>query len=57
MTFRKMGLFPSSRDGGKTPTQLGPLDRANLNHWVGVFPLTPENGNRSSFQNVVFSSS
>jgi hypothetical protein len=20
--------------GGKTPTQLGPLDRANLNHWT-----------------------
>jgi hypothetical protein len=20
-------------EGGKTPTQLGPLDRANLNHW------------------------
>jgi hypothetical protein len=30
----------------KTPTQLGPLERASLNHWieepnwVGVFPLT-----------------
>jgi hypothetical protein len=22
------------RCGGKTPTQLGPLDRANLNHWT-----------------------
>jgi hypothetical protein len=21
-------------DGGKTPTQLGPSDRANLNHWT-----------------------
>jgi hypothetical protein len=31
MTFRKMDLFPSSGDGGKTRTQLGPLERANLN--------------------------
>jgi hypothetical protein len=33
-TFRKLDLFPSSGEGGeKTPTQLGPLERANLNHW------------------------
>jgi hypothetical protein len=35
------------RWGGKTPTQFGTLERANLDHW---------NGNRSSFRNVVFSS-
>jgi hypothetical protein len=41
--FRKLDVFPSSGEGGKTPTQLGPLGRANLNlskgpNWVGVFP-------------------
>jgi hypothetical protein len=32
--FRKQDLFPSSGEGGgkKTPTQLGPLERDNLNH-------------------------
>jgi hypothetical protein len=30
-----MDLFRSSGEGaGKTPTQLGPLERANLNHWA-----------------------
>jgi hypothetical protein len=30
--FRKLDLFPSSgKRGEKTPTQLGPLERANLN--------------------------
>jgi hypothetical protein len=33
-TFRKLDLFPSSGQGGKTPSQLGPLERANLNHWT-----------------------
>jgi hypothetical protein len=37
MTFRKLDLFPSSGEG-RTPTLLGPLERANLNHWVS--PLT-----------------
>jgi hypothetical protein len=32
-TFRKLDLFPSSGRGG-TPNQLGPLERANLNHWT-----------------------
>jgi hypothetical protein len=32
--FRKLDLFPSSGDGKKTPTLLGPLERADLNHWV-----------------------
>jgi hypothetical protein len=27
-------MFPSSCDGKKTPTLLGPLERANLNHWA-----------------------
>jgi hypothetical protein len=31
-TFRKLDLFPSSDEGWKTP-QLGPLERANVNHW------------------------
>jgi hypothetical protein len=29
-----MNLFPSSGEGRKTPTLLGPLERANLNHWT-----------------------
>jgi hypothetical protein len=34
-TFRKLCLFPSSGEGVKnTPTQLGPLEKANLNHWT-----------------------
>jgi hypothetical protein len=33
-TFRKLDLLLSSDERGeKTPTQLGPLERANLNHW------------------------
>jgi hypothetical protein len=32
--FRKIGLFPSSDEGKETPTLLGPLERANLNHWT-----------------------
>jgi hypothetical protein len=31
-TFRKLDLIPSSGQGGKTPSQLGPLEKANLNH-------------------------
>jgi hypothetical protein len=31
-TLRKLNVFPSSGVGGKTPTQLGPLKRVNLNH-------------------------
>jgi hypothetical protein len=33
-TFRKMDLFPFSDEGGGEVTQLGPLERANLNHWT-----------------------
>jgi hypothetical protein len=41
-TFRKLDLFPSSGKGGgkKTPTQLGPLERANLIEKVSVEGLT-----------------
>jgi hypothetical protein len=28
--FRKLGLFPSSGEGRKTPAVLGPLERANI---------------------------
>jgi hypothetical protein len=46
--FQKPDMFPPSGEGGeKTPTQLGPLERANLNHWIA--PV------RYSFRNVVFS--
>jgi hypothetical protein len=31
MMVRKLDLFPSSGEGGKTPTQLGPSERASLN--------------------------
>jgi hypothetical protein len=37
MTFRNLDLFPSSGEGGETPTQLGPLQIANLNHWTTVW--------------------
>jgi hypothetical protein len=30
--FRKLDLFSSSGEGWETPTLLGPLERANLNH-------------------------
>jgi hypothetical protein len=56
---------PQVKVGVKTPTQLGPLERDYLQwlrlalskgpNWVGVFsPPSPEDGNRSSFRNVVF---
>jgi hypothetical protein len=55
MTFQKLDLLPSSGDRGReTPTLLGPLDRANRE---GVsLPLSPEDGSRSSFRNVMLSS-
>jgi hypothetical protein len=40
-TFRKLDVFPSSGEGEKIPTQLGPLERANLNHWTGKSPKNP----------------
>jgi hypothetical protein len=44
--FRKLDLFPSSGVGGKTPTQLGSLDRVQWlrlalsmgPNWVGILP-------------------
>jgi hypothetical protein len=48
--------------GEKTPTQLGPLERANLNHFLrgptefASSPPSHEDENRSSFRNVMFSS-
>jgi hypothetical protein len=45
--FWKLDLFPSSGEGGKTPTLLGPLERANL------IP-SPEDRNRSSFRMLCF---
>jgi hypothetical protein len=65
-TFRKLDVFPSSGEGKETPTVLGPpLERSNLNHWTrlalakgpskaGVSLPSPEDGNRSSFPNLLF---
>jgi hypothetical protein len=60
-------MFSSSGEGKGTPTLLGPLERANLNHcsnWrltlskgpnsVGVSLPSPEDGNRSSVRNFIF---
>jgi hypothetical protein len=33
-TCRKLDLFPSRGEEGKKHTQLGPLERAKLNHWT-----------------------
>jgi hypothetical protein len=40
-TFRKLDLFLSYGEGGgeKTPTHLGPLERANLNHCTSYTDL------------------
>jgi hypothetical protein len=32
-------MFPSSGEGGGQDTQLGPLGRANLNHWTPLSHL------------------
>jgi hypothetical protein len=64
--FPEAGRFrPQVR--GETPTVLGPLERANLNHWTatqisfskgpkkaGISPPSTEDENRFSFRNVVF---
>jgi hypothetical protein len=47
---RKLGLFPPTDEGRKTPTLLGPLEGANVDHCLP----SPEDGNRSSFRNVFF---
>jgi hypothetical protein len=33
-TFRELDLFPSSYEERETSTMLGPIERANLNHWT-----------------------
>jgi hypothetical protein len=52
------GFSSACRWRRETPTLLGPLERANLNHWSGLrFSLfSPEDGNRFCFLNVLFSS-
>jgi hypothetical protein len=50
--FRKLDLFPSSGEGRKKVTLLALSKGPNR---VGVFLPSPEDGNRSSFRNVVFS--
>jgi hypothetical protein len=32
--FRKQDMFPSSGEVRETPTQLGPLEVANINKWI-----------------------
>jgi hypothetical protein len=62
-------VFPSSGEGKETPTLLDPLERANLSHrlvidvrsFLGtqqcfISLQSPEDGNRSGFRNVMFSS-
>jgi hypothetical protein len=39
--LRKLDLFPSSGEGSETPTLLGPLERASLNHRCNWSSLTP----------------
>jgi hypothetical protein len=52
-TFRKLDLFPYSGERGGV--QCLRLARSKGTNWVGVFSLpSPEDGNRSSFGNVVF---
>jgi hypothetical protein len=36
-TFRKLDLFPSPGEERESPTLLGPLERADLNHWTFSF--------------------
>jgi hypothetical protein len=44
-TFRKLDLFPSAGKGWETPALLGPLERANLNHWSSiVYFRIPDDG-------------
>jgi hypothetical protein len=36
-----LDLFPSAGEGAReTPTLLGPLERANLNHWTTYVSIT-----------------
>jgi hypothetical protein len=62
--FRILLLFPFSGEGRETATPLGRLENvqwmrlalSNGPNRVGVSLSSPEDGNRSSFWNVVFSS-
>jgi hypothetical protein len=38
--FRKLDMFLSSGVGWETPTLLGSLKRANLNHWTTYVSIT-----------------
>jgi hypothetical protein len=38
--FQKLDLFPSSGEGRETPALLGPLEKAELNHWTTRVILT-----------------
>jgi hypothetical protein len=52
------GSFSVLRWRGEDTYSVGSLEK-NLSkgpNWVGVFPPSPENGNRSNFRNVVLSS-
>jgi hypothetical protein len=55
-TFIKMDMFPSSVLGRETPTLLGLLLRANLNHWTraGVSLPTPEDAKHTQFPKGCF---
>jgi hypothetical protein len=35
--FRKLNLLPSSGEDRETPTVLGLLERASLNHWTVIY--------------------
>jgi hypothetical protein len=35
-TFRKLDVSVLRSGGERTPCQLGPLERANLNHWTAL---------------------
>jgi hypothetical protein len=39
-TFLKLDQFPSSGERGRTPAQLGPIERASLDHWRTPVRLT-----------------
>jgi hypothetical protein len=41
--FRKLDRFPSLGEGRKTPTRLGPLERANLSLWTMDKVRNPSN--------------
>jgi hypothetical protein len=54
MMFRKLDLFPSSGEGGGEDTySVGPLWEC-WSQFISSPPPSSEDGNRSSFRNVVF---